>query len=216
MNVLVYGATGMIGKGALLVALDDPKVNSVTAVVRRPLDIKHDKLRELHVPDFMDYRTIDLSGHDACLYCLGVSSGGMSEEDYTRITVGFTKAAMDALQVCNPEMAICFISGQGTDSTSNTLWKRVKGEAEQAVFDAEFSSTFVFRPGFIKPREGVKSGVASYRFAYAILKPFFPLLTRMPKYVTDSDTLSRAMLRAARDGAPKTILESEDINTLGS
>jgi uncharacterized protein YbjT (DUF2867 family) len=216
MNVLIYGATGMIGKGALLVALDDPKVTKVTAVVRRPLDIKHDKLRELTVTDFMDYREVDLSGQDACLYCLGISSSGMSEEDYTRITLDFTVAAMAALHASNPKMAICFISGAGTDASSSTVWKRVKGQAEQAVTNAGFSNATLFRPGGIKPREGVKSGVASYRFAYAIVKPFWPLLLKMPKYVTDSDVLARAMLRAARDGAPKTILESEDINALGS
>ena len=219
MKVVIYGATGMIGEGALIECLEDPGVEAVLAVVRKPTGRSDPKLKELILKDFNDYSEVEeqLSGYDACLFCLGISAGGMDEERYRVITYDYAVAAGEALLRKNPEMRMCFISGAGTDVGSRQMWARVKGEAEQALLAMPWRSAHMFRPAAIQPLKGVISGVASYRVMYTLLGWSFPLWRALfPNQVTTSVILGQALLRVARDGYEKDILEGADINRVGS
>lgn len=218
MRVLVFGATGMIGYGVLLEALDAPDVEHVTTVGRRAVDIEHDKLEQIEHADFLDFEPIAdrLKGYDACFWCLGIASSGYTEEKYRRITVDFTMAAAEVLARQNPEMTFCFISGAGTDRDSGQMWARVKAEAEDQLGELGFRAHYDFRPAFIQPMRGASSGVTSYRVLYAIFGPLYPLLKKLPKYVTSTVEVGQAMLRVAREGAPKTTLENADICELAA
>jgi len=217
MKVILFGATGMIGAGALIECLEDDGVESVLAVVRRPTGRTHPKLQELIVSDFLDWSQVgdQLSGYDACLYCLGISAVGMSDEDYRRITFDFTVAAGKALLEHNPQMRMCFISGAGTDIDSRQMWARVKAEAEQALLGMPWKSAHMFRPAGIVPRKGAVSGVRLYRVVYAALGWAYPLLKRvMPGQLTTTDQLGRALVEVAKSGHPKDTLEGSDINAV--
>ncbi len=217
MKVVLFGSTGMIGSGALLECLDDDGVTAVTSVVRRPTGQSHPKLTEVTCADFADLAPIEdqLAGHDACLWCLGVSAAGMTEEAYRHITVDFTRAAVETLHRLNPELAFCFISGAGTDVDSAQMWARAKGEAEQIVLGAGFARAACFRPAGIQPKRGVVSKTRSYRIMYATLGWLIALLRPvMTGMITDTVTLGRAMIRVAREGSPSPILENKDINEL--
>ena len=218
--MILFGATGMVGAGALLECLDDPGVVRVVAVSRRSCEIRSPKLTERLVDDFSDYDPLraDFEGADACLFCLGVSSVGMSEADYTRVTRDLTLAAARAVLVAAPRSAFCYVSGAGTDATERgrTMWARVKGATENALRAMPFRSAFMFRPAYIQPRLGVRSRTALYRAFYAVLGGLYPILSRvLPSLVTSTDVLGRALIRAARDGYPKAVLETRDINRLG-
>jgi uncharacterized protein YbjT (DUF2867 family) len=217
MKVILFGATGMVGQGVLRDCLADTGVETVLAVGRSATGVEHPKLRELVRTDLTDYRGAEetLTGYDACFYCLGVSSAGMTEAAYRRVTVDFTVAAARVLAERNPQMTFVFVSGAGSDGTgkSRVMWARVKGEAENAVLAMPFKGKAVFRPGFIRAAPGVKSRTPAYRFLYAIVGPLFPVLRALfPRQVTTSEAMGRAMLNVARHGAPKPILETADIN----
>jgi uncharacterized protein YbjT (DUF2867 family) len=217
MKVILFGATGMVGQAALREALLDPGVERVLAVGRNGTGQRHEKLCELVLADLTDYSCAsgDLAGYDACFFCLGVSSAGMSEADYRRVTVDIAVAAGRALSAANPAMTFIFVSGTGTDSTgkSRTMWARVKGEAENAIFALPFKAAYAFRPAFIRPMHGITSRTRSYRVLYAIVGPVVPLVTALfPGSVTTTEKIGRAMLTVARCGAPKRILDTPAIN----
>ena len=219
MRVVLFGATGMIGSGALLECLDHPDVESVLAVGRSPCGVTHEKLDEVIHEDFLDYQSVlpRFEGMDACLFCLGVSAAGMSEEKYTRITRDYTLAAAKALWSVSPELSFCYISAAGADSgeESRIMWARVRGALENRLLELDGGSTWIFRPGYIQPVKGVRSRTTLYNAAYAVFGPLFPLLDRMaPDKVTTTERLGLALIRAARDGAPDTYLENVDINAL--
>lgn len=217
MRVVVFGATGMVGRGALRECLLDPRVERVLAVGRSATGQKHDKLRELVQPDLTDYSRVpdELSGYDACFFCLGVSSAGRSEADYRRVTYDIVIAAAQTLVSRNAGMTFIFVSGAGTDPTgkSRAMWARVKGEAENAILELPFKGKYVFRPAFIRPMHGITSRTRSYRVLYSMMRPLVPLLDAVfPRYVTTTERVGRAMLNVARLGSPKQVLETEDIN----
>jgi uncharacterized protein YbjT (DUF2867 family) len=217
MKVILFGATGMVGQGVLRECLLDPGVERVLAVGRSATGQKHDKLRELVHPDLTDYSSVagDLSGYDACFFCLGVSSAGMSEADYRRVTYDIAVAAARALVEKNPGMTFIFVSGAGTDGTgkSRTMWARVKGDAENAILGLPFKGKYAFRPALIRPQHGITSKTRSYRAFYAVAGPIFPLLKAcFPRHVTTTERVGRAMLNVARHGASKPILENADID----
>jgi hypothetical protein len=197
----------------------DPEVTTVLSIVRNPAGQQHAKLREVVHKDFFDFTPVEseLAGFDACFFCLGVSSAGMSEESYRRVTFNITLAAAKTLAKLNPTMTFVFVSGAGTDSSERgrVMWARVKGQTENALLGLPFKAAYMFRPGVIVPLHGIKSRTMIYRVPYAVLGPILPLLKRLfPKYVTTTEKLGRAMLNAAKSGATKAILESADINQL--
>lgn len=207
----------MVGQGVLRECLADPRVESVLAVVRRPTGTAGGKLEELVHGDFFDFSSAAdrLAGRDACFFCLGVSSAGMSEADYRRVTRDVTLAAATLLARRNPAMTFVYVSGAGTDSTARggSMWARVKGETENALLALPFSA-FLFRPAIIVPR-GVVSKTRSYRVFYALSRPALPLAHALfPAFVTTTEEVGRAMLEVAERGAGKRILESRDIRAL--
>ena len=220
MKVILFGATGMVGQGVLRECLLDPGVERVLAVVRTTTDQRHEKLRELVVRDFLDFSPVEgeLAGYDACFFCLGVTSAGMSEEDYRRITHDVTVAAAATLARLNPGMTFVFVSGAGADSTERgrVMWARIKGKAENAVLRLPFKASYVFRPAFIQPLHGIRSRTRAYRLLYGAIAPFNPLLKALfPRQILTTEQIGRAMIAVARKGAPKRVLESSDINELG-
>ena len=219
MKVLLFGATGMVGQGVLRECLLDPEVSQVLSVGRRATGLAHPKLRELVVPDMFDYSGVltRLTGFDACFFCLGVSSVGMSEDEYRRVTYELTLTAARLLARLNPQMSFIYVSGAGTDSSERgpRMWARVKGETENALMRLPFKAAYMFRPGFIQPLHGVRSKTALYRWIYLLARPVFGLLRLVaPNRVTTSEQLGRAMLAAAKHGAPAPLVEMPDINAL--
>jgi len=216
VKVLIFGASGMVGQGALRECLLDSGVEVVTVIGRTPTGTNHPKLREIVHPDFWKYDGIagELTGFDACFFCLGVSSSGMSEPDYERVTYGITLAAAEILVKLNPSMTFIYVSGAGTDSSEQgkTMWARVKGRTENAMLRLPFAGAYMFRPGIIQPLHGIQSKTASYRIFYRILAPLMGLLRWMlPNQVLSTELIGRAMLAVARRGFPKHVLESKDI-----
>jgi uncharacterized protein YbjT (DUF2867 family) len=219
MNVVLLGASGMVGQGVLRECILDNDVQRILAVVRTPIGQQHPKLQELIVPDLMDLSAVEpqLTGYDACFFCAGASSAGMSEEKYTRLTYDLTLHTAQTLARLNLAMTFIYVSGQGTDSTEKgrTMWARVKGRTENALLRLPFKAAYMFRPAFIQPLHGIRSKTKLYQLLYDILAPIQPLLKgRFPKYITTTEQLGRAMLYVAKNGYPKPILESEDINRL--
>ena len=216
VKVIIFGATGMVGQGVLRECLLAPDVELLLIVGRTPSGVQHAKLREIVHPDLLNYASIeaDLAGFDACFFCLGVTSAGMQEGAYERITYGITIAAAETLSRLNPRMTFVYVSGAGTDSSEHgrVMWARVKGKTENALLRLPFKAAYMFRPGIIEPLHGARSKTASYRIFYAIGKPLLPLLRwAFPNSMLTTEQIGRAMLAVARHGAPKPILEIKDI-----
>jgi uncharacterized protein YbjT (DUF2867 family) len=215
IKAILFGATGMVGAGVLHVILDHPDVESVLVIGRRPCGVKHPKLTELLHNDFFNYSAIEeqLRGFNACYFCLGVSSVGMNEKDYTRISYDLTMSAAIVLSRLNPGMTFCYVSGTGTDSTEKgrIMWARVKGRTENALMKLPFKAAYLFRPGFIRPIKGVGNAhavSAAVGLLYPVWKFFFP------RYVCTLEELGLAMVHAAGQGYPEHILENRDIAQL--
>ncbi len=218
MKAILFGATGMVGRGVLRECLLDPDVESVLTIGRAPTSQKHEKLRELVQANLLDFSAIEggLSGHDACFFCLGVTSAGTSEQEYERITYGIPVAAAQTLVKLNPGMTFVYVSGSGADSSEKgrTMWARLKGKAENALLAMPFKATYVFRPAFIQPLHGIRSRTKLYNVMYAVLGPLYPVVKAIaPGYATTTEQLGRAMIAVARRGFAKRILESQDIGS---
>ena len=219
MKVILFGATGMVGQGVLRECLLDPGIDAVLAVGRSPLREQQPKLREIVQSDFTDYSAIEsqLTGYDACFFCLGVSSVGMEQERYRHLTYDVTLAAAKTLSRLNPQMVFVYVTGRGTDSTEQgaLMWARVKGKTENDLLKLPFKAAYMFRPAGIQPLHGIKSKTAWYQAAYVVAAPVLTLLNRVaPKYMTTTEQVGRAMIKVAREGYPRAVLESEDINRL--
>lgn len=211
----------MIGQGVLREALDDARVEHVTCVVRAPLRLNDPKLTEIIETDLfrLDVTAQGLSGFDACLFCAGISSAGLSEAIYTKLTYDMTLHVANALLPENPDLTFLYVSGAGTDSTGQGrfMWARVKGRLENALLNLPFKAAYMFRPGAIQPLNGIKSKTGWYNLIYTVTALLAPLLVKhLPDYVTTTQALAKAMLNVAAKGSAKRILESADINTAGA
>jgi uncharacterized protein YbjT (DUF2867 family) len=220
MKVILFGATGMVGQGVLRECLLDKDLEAVLAVGRAPTGQRHPKLREILHRDFGDVTPIEdeFAGSDACFYCLGIASAGMSEEDYRRITYDYTMAAARSMAKLNPDMTFIYVSGAGTDSSERgrSMWARVKGKTENALLELPFRA-YMFRPGYIQPMHGATSRTRLYRALYAVTTPLYPIIKRIiPTRVTTTEAIGRAMIEIAEHGAPKHVLESPDINAVSA
>src|ERR1700726_2726462 len=219
MRVLLFGATGMVGYGVLRECLQDPDIQLVETVGRTATGGKHPKLREIVHKDLSDVAPIEseLSGFDACFFCLGVTAAGLDEADYLRVTYGIALAVAEALARLNPGMTFIYVSGAGTDSSEHgrSMWARVKGRTENALMELPFAAAYMFRPGIIEPLYGGGSKTTTYRVFYPLTKPLLPLLRRaFPDHVLTTQQIGRAMLTVARNGYPKRVLESKDIRAV--
>jgi len=219
MKVILFGATGMVGQGVLRECLLDAGVERVLAVGRSSTGQQHAKLRELLHNDFMDFSAIEseLAGYDACFFCLGVSSIGMDHERYRHLTYDVTMAAAKTLVRLNPGMVFTYVTGRSTDSTERgpVRWARVKGKTENDLLKLPFKAAYMFRPAGIQPLHGVRSKTAWVQAIYVVAAPLLSYLARIsPRFMTTSEQLGRAMIKVARDGYPKPVLESEDINAV--
>src|SRR6202163_4415388 len=217
MKVVLFGATGMVGQGVMRECLIDLEVETVLAVGRSPTGVQNAKLREIVHDNFLDFSTIEsqLAGYDACFFCLGVSSVGVSEERYRRLTYDITLAAATTLSRLNPGMVFVYVTGQGTDSTEQgrLMWARVKGKTENDLLKLPFKAAYMFRPAGIQPLHGVRSKTTWVQAIYVATAPLLSLLNRTsPNYMTTTEQVGRAMIKVARDGFPRPVLESEDIN----
>jgi hypothetical protein len=215
IKVILFGATGMVGEGVLLETLKHKNVESILVIGRRPCMVTHDKLKELIHQDFFDYSPIaeKLKGYNACFFCLGVSSMGMKEREYARITYDLTMQAAATLSRLNPEMTFCYVSGTGTDSTEQgkMMWARVKGKTENDLKKMPFKSVFLFRPGLMKPTKGQKNVKPIFKAAGSM----YPLLKVLsPKNVCTLEDVGLAMIHASEIGYHKNILENMDITHL--
>ncbi|MEO5924275.1 MAG: NAD-dependent epimerase/dehydratase family protein [Bryobacteraceae bacterium] len=219
MKVLILGATGMIGQGVLREALLDPEIDSVVTLGRRPTGQQHPKLTELVHSDLFNLTPIEssLTSFDACLFCLGVTSLGISEAEYRHLTYDLTLGVAQTLVRLNPQMTFVYVTGVGTDSTErgSSAWARVKGKTENDLLKLPFKAAYMFRPGYIQPLHGIKTKTWWYGAIYTMFGSLYPIWKRLlPGYVTTTEVLGRGMLTAAKHGAPKPILEVRDINAL--
>lgn len=221
MKVVIFGASGMVGQGVLLECLRDTGVESVLVIGRSGAGQQHAKLREVLVKDLFDVASYanELSRLDACFFCLGVSSAGMAEAAYRRVTYDLTIAVAQTLAAQNPALCFVYVSGSGTDSTERgrTMWARVKGATENGLLKMPFRSAFMFRLGFMQPLDGIRSRTRLYQMFYVVLAPVMPLLHRaFPRSITTTRELGRAMLEVARNGWPRPVLKAKDIHAAGT
>jgi uncharacterized protein YbjT (DUF2867 family) len=215
LNVIITGATGMVGEGVLLTCLDHPAIACVLLVGRKPYGLQHPKLKECIVPDFMHLEDVSgqLAGYDACFFCAGISSVGKSEAEYTHITYDVTLNFAGVLASLNPQMVFCYVSGAHTDSTEKgkVMWARVKGRTENALTRLGFRGVYNFRPGFMRATPG-QQNLKSF---YHLIGWAYPLLRAvLPNMVSTLHDVGIAMIRCVQQGYPKQILEVKDINAL--
>jgi uncharacterized protein YbjT (DUF2867 family) len=218
IKAIITGSTGMVGKGVLLECLESPDVESVLVINRHAVGLKHVKIKEIIHSDFHDLSAIKehLYGYNTCFFCLGVSSAGLSEKEYSSITYDLTLNFARTLLSLNPELTFCYISGAGTDSRekSRMMWARVKGKTENVLLALPFKAAYMLRPAFIQPMKGIRSRTKIYNIVYCITKPLYPVLKAFPKIITNTEKLGKAMIKLALMDPDKKILQNIDINRL--
>jgi uncharacterized protein YbjT (DUF2867 family) len=215
IRVILFGATGMVGEGVLHEALNDDRVEHVLAIGRRSCDVRHQKLTEIIHTNFFQYADLEpqLTGFDACFFCLGVTSIGKTESEYTRLTYTLTMEAARPLARLNPSMTFCYVSGAGTDSSEHgrSMWARVKGKTENDLMKLPFKAVYAFRPGYIRPTKGLRHAFALSR----AIGFFYPVLNVVAaKFVCTLEELGLAMIHVATEGLQQHILECRDISRL--
>ena len=212
MNVIVTGSTGMVGEGVLHECLNHAAVEKVLVINRRACGVSHPKLSEIIHDNFYDLVPVagKLSGYDACFFCLGVSSIGMKESDYNKVTYVLTMHVAETLLKQNPQMIFTYVSGAATDSTETgrSMWARVKGKTENHLLRLPFRAAYMFRPGYIHPTQGLKNVLNLY-LVFGWLYPLWKIL--FPKYVCTLREIGLAMINCAVKGYGKSILEVKDI-----
>lgn len=219
MNAIILGSTGMVGKAVLLECMEDSRIEKILVINRKPLNVVHKKLLEVVHDNFYDFSSLkaQLSQHDVCFFCLGISSVGLSEDKYRKITYDLTLSFASTYLSANPAAIFCYVSGTGTDSSEKgkLMWARVKGKTENDLMKLGFRDAYMFRPGYIQPFKGVKARSRIVNVLYVIFTPLYYILKPFTSGVTDSISLGKAMINAATRGYSKKILENRDINELG-
>jgi hypothetical protein len=212
IKVIITGSTGMVGEGVLLECMQHPDVESILVINRKPCGISHPVLKEIIHTDFFDLLPVEsaLSGYNACFFCAGVSSVGMKEPEYTRITYELTMNFAQTLSRLNPGMTFCYVSGAGTDSSEKgrMMWARVKGKTENDLMKLQFKSVYAFRPAFMRPIRGQKNAPAFYKYSmwlYPVLHAVFP------QYFGTLSDVGLAMISCTASGGEKKVLEAKDI-----
>ena len=212
IRAIVTGATGMVGEGVLHECLQHDNVEEVLVINRKPCGVTHPKLKEIIHADFFDFSTIEnqLANYNACFFCLGVSSIGMKEPEYTRLTYTLTMHIAQTLSGLNPDMTFCYISGASTDSSEKgrMMWARVKGKTENDLTKLPFKQVYNFRPGIIEPTKGLKNTLSFYKYLGWLI-PVIRLFA--PNSIIRLKQLGIAMINAATKGYEKHILEVKDI-----
>lgn len=217
IRAIVTGATGMVGEGVLHECLQHHEVESVLIINRRPSGITHPKLKEIVHSNFFDLTSIEneLAGYNACYFCLGVSSVGMKEPEYTRMTYDLTLNVAKTLTKLNSDMTFCYVSGSGTDSTQKgrSMWARVKGKTENDLMKLPFRQAFMFRPGYMHATPGLKNMLPAYKYV-SWLYPLFKVI--LPNFVSTLAVVGKAMINVTLKGYERNILEVKDINKVGN
>ncbi|MEJ2615111.1 MAG: NAD-dependent epimerase/dehydratase family protein [Ignavibacteriaceae bacterium] len=217
IKAIVTGATGMVGEGVMHECLNHPDVESVLVINRRTINPGHPNLKEIIHNNFYDFSGIEeqIKGFNACFFCLGTTSVGKKEDEYTRITFDITKALADILVRHNPQMTFCYISGSGTDSSEKgkIMWARVKGKTENYILNLGFRQAFAFRPAIIEPTKGLKNTLAPYKYL-SFLIPVIRLI--LPKHICSLKEIGIAMINSVIKGNDKKILEVADIIKLAN
>ena len=212
IKAIVTGASGMVGEGVLLECLNHPEVIEVLVIGRKPCGVVHSKLKEIIHQDFFNLAPIahELVGYNACYCCLGVSSIGMKEAEYFRLTYTLTMHIAKVLSEQNKEMVFCYISGVATDSSEKggSMWARVKGKTENDLMKLPFKKVYNFRPGMLKPTKGMKNTLSYYKYLGWL---YYPLRAVFPQFVSTLKELGLAMINASSQGYSKNILEVKDI-----
>lgn len=217
MRIIIFGVTGMVGQSALRESLLDNDVQEILAISRKSTNQQHEKLKEIELENVADLSSIEheISGFDACFFCLGVSSAGMKEVEYRKITYDITLSVAATLARLNPQMTFIYVSGSGTDSSEKgrSMWARVKGKTENDLLLLPFKAAYMFRPGGIIPMHGVKSKTKLYQFLYDFMKPFYPLLLKSNGVIT-SEQVGKAMIQVARVGFSHPVIESQELKRI--
>ncbi|WP_167617393.1 NAD-dependent epimerase/dehydratase family protein [Maribellus sediminis] len=221
MKVIITGATGMVGKGVLLECLDHQDVEEALVIGRNPLEMQHPKLKEIIHKDFSDFSALsdELKDYDACFFCMGVSSVGMKEAEYKKVTYDYTIALAKVLYKNNPDLTFTYVSGEGTDSTEKgrSMWARVKGKTENDLINMGFKQAFMFRPGAIIPLRGIKSRTKGYQFMYDYFMWLVKLIKALaPNSVVNTTQVGLAMINSVQYGYSTTILRPKDIIALSN
>ncbi len=217
IKVIVFGSTGMVGEGVAHECKLDDRVTSILLINRRPSMLESDKITEIIHKDFFDLSAIDdqLSGYNACFFCMGISSVGQKEDHYRKMTYDLTLYMAKILLAKNPDMTFIYVSGAGTDGgeQGRSMWARVKGKTENEVLGLGFKDAYAFRPGYIHPTEGLKNAYRVYQwlgFLYPLLRTLFP------KYVTTLKEIGQAMINVSLVPKPNKIVECRDIVRLAN
>jgi uncharacterized protein YbjT (DUF2867 family) len=217
MRIIIFGVTGMVGQSALRECLVDDNVQEILAISRECTNQHHEKLKEIELENVADISSIEheITGFDACFFCLGVSSASMKEEEYRKITYDITLSVAKTLARLNPQMTFIYVSGSGTDSSEKgrTMWARVKGKTENDLLQLPFKAAYMFRPGGIIPMYGVKSKTKLYQVFYDLMKPFYPLLLKSNGVIT-SEQVGKAMIHVAIVGFSHPVIESHELKRI--
>lgn len=216
-KVIITGSTGMLGQGVLKECLEDSRVEKVLVVNRSSAGLSHPKLEEVILKDYANVKSIadKFRGYDACFYCMGVSSVGISEFEYKELTLDLVQKWADVMHEKSPKMVFNYISGTGTDANGRMAWARIKGAAENYILDKGFSDAYMFRPGAILPEKGIKSRTSWYQWIYIITRPFYPLMRRV-KSITTTTKFGKAMINTMFVNQDMKLLEGADINELSA
>lgn len=216
-KVIITGSSGMVGRGVLLECLESDKISEVLVINRSSIKLQHPKLKEILLKDFTKVGKIksELSGYDACFYCMGISSIGMNEANYTKITYDTTAAFANVLYELNPDFVFNYVSGVGTDSSENgrTMWANVKGKTENMVLNKGFKNAFAFRPGLIIPEKDIESKTGWYNTIYKITRPLFPLFKKSKSVLTTTG-IGQAMINTLETKSKNEVLEPKNINEM--